>query len=489
MSAINAVRGWIAVGVAIVVATGIGLLGYLVPTAQPPAAGSSQPMLGRTSSVCTTGTLNAGKSSDSAESQVYAVAAKASANDTGTLTGRELGSADEGSAPLSVDTPGQGKILTGPQNSVQLTADGIMAGTSAGMVFGSTDSGEDRGLSLGACTSPVVDQWFTGLGAADRLRSQLVLSNPDDKQAEVDLTFFGPDGELSVPGGSGLLIPAGRSRTVSLQDLLGNLDGDVTVHVHASVGRVSAMARDLRSAADHTPTGADWHPASAAPANQQIIPAVPGGPGARKLIISNPGQRRANVKIEILGPDGPFTPADAGETSVEGQSVVEVEVSKGLAGQIGTVRVTSDQKVVSAVRSERIGKTKPNDIAINTAQPAITSLGLAPAAVVDGSETELAISNGGSAIATADVSLINLDGVSLYHERIPVAPGASIERRVTQAGPAYLQVKTPAGSQLYGGVTLRQLTGSVNGLAAAALITPSLAGSARGTQYDPHVAQ
>ncbi|HEY9291979.1 MAG TPA: DUF5719 family protein [Microlunatus sp.] len=489
MSAINAVRGWIAVGAAIVLATLIGLVGFVIPTAEAPAAGNTQPMLGRTSSVCTTGTLNSGSSSDSEESQVYAVAAKASANDTGTLTGRILGSSEDGAPPLSVDTPGQGKILSSPEGSVQLTTEGIMAGTSAGMVYGSTDSGEDRGLSLAPCTGPVVDQWFTGLGATDGLRSQLVLNNPDDKQAEVDLTFLGPDGELSVPGASGLIIPAGRSRTLSLQDLLDNVDGDVTVRVHASVGRVSAMARDLRSASDHAPTGADWHPASVAPTTQQVIPAVPGGPGARKLIISNPGERRANVKIEVLGPDGPFTPAGVGETSVEAQSVVEVEISKGLAGQIGTVRVSSDQKVVSAVRSERTGKSKPNDIAINTAQPAITTLGLAPAAVVDGSETELAISNGGTKVADADVSLINMDGVSLYHERIPVAPGASVERRVTQAGPAYLVVKTPAGSQLYGGVTLRQQSGDVYGLAAAGLITPSLAGSARTSQFDPQVGQ
>ena len=489
MSAINAVRGWIAVGAAIVAATLVGLVGFVIPTAGAPASGSTQPMSGRTSSVCTTGTLDSGKSSDSSESQVFGVAAKASADDTGTLTGRALGSSTEGAAPLSVDTPGQGDILKAPEGSLELNADGTMAGTSAGMVYGSTDSGEDRGLSLAACAGPVVDQWFTGLGAADRLRSQLVLSNPDDKQAEVDLTFYGSDGEVSVPGGSGLIIPAGRSRTLSLQDLLDHVDGDVTVRVHASVGRVSAMARDLRSGSDHSPTGVDWHPASVAPATSQVIPAVPGGPGARKLIISNPGDRRANVKIEILGPDGPFTPADAGETSVEAGSVTEVEISKGLAGQIGSVRLTSDQKVVSAVRSERTGKSKPNDIAINTSQSPITSLGLVPAAVVDGSETELAISNGGSKIANADVSLINMDGVSLYHEKIPVAPGASVERRVTQAGPAYLQVLTPAGSQLYGGVTLRQQTGGVYGLAASGLITPGLAGSARTSKFDPQVGQ
>ena len=135
------------------------------------------------------------------------------------------------------------------------------------------------------------------------------------------------------------------------------------------------------------------------------------------------------------------------------------------------------------------GRFVPNDIAIETSQPAINEIGIAPAAVVDGAETELAISNGGEAGTTVDVALYNLDGVSLYTEKIPIVPGGSIERRVTQAGPAYLVVKAPKGAHVYGGTTLRQQTGDVYGLASAALITPGLAGTARTSAVDPQVAQ
>ncbi|MBO0812384.1 MAG: hypothetical protein J2P23_10105, partial [Microlunatus sp.] len=335
-----------------------------------------------------------------------------------------------------------------------------------------------------------VDQWFTGLGATPGLRSQLVLTNPDDRQAQVDLEFFDSRGPLSVPGATGLIIPADSSRTLSLEDLLGRAKGDIAVQVKASVGRVAAIARDLQSGGRfNTPTGVDWHAASAAPATTQIIPAIPGGPGHRQLTIFNPNERRADVKIEILGPDGPFAPADAATLSISPHASAGVDVANGLAEAIGTVRVNSNQPVVSSVRSELPADKGAPDIAVNSAQPPISGLAMAPAAVIDGSETEFAVSNGADKISKADVTLYNADGVSIYHEKIPVPPGGTIERRVSQAGPAYLVVRTPDGSKLYGGITLRQQGGRVAGLAAAALVTPGLAGQGRTPVEDAQVGQ
>jgi len=496
-SVIRKATGPAAVVVAAAAAAAVGAAGVLVPVQQPDPTTAAAPLQGRTSTVCTTGTLDSNSSgssgssgdSDSSESQVYGATAKAEAGATGSLTGRYLGAGDSGSPVLSITNQGQGKIISSPENSVVLVADGVLAGASAGMVYGNADTGEDRGLSLGPCSAPVVEQWFTGLGATDTLRSQLVLTNPDDRQASVDLEFFGPKGPLSVPGGSGLIIPAGTSRTLSLEDLLGKVDGDISVRVKAGVGRIAAVARDLQADDKSTPTGVDWHPASAAPATTQIVPAIPGGSGSRSLVIFNPGQRRADAKIEILGPDGPFAPADAATVTVNPGSAASVDIASGLAKTIGTVRVTSDQPVVSAVRSDRPADKGAGDIAINTAQQPINGIALAPAAVVDGSETEFAISNGGTKISDADVTLYNTEGVSLYHERIPVPAGGSIERRISQAGPAFLVVRTPDNSALYGGITLRQDPHGVSGLAAAAFVTPGLAGRGRTPVDDPRVAQ
>lgn len=482
-------RGWIALGVAIVVGGAIGVGGTLLPAEQPSASGDAPALTGRTSSVCTTGTLDENGGTENPNTQVIGATAKVQTGATGSLTGRALGDRGSGEAPLSIEAQGQGKIINGAEQSVELTADGILAGASAGMVFSSSEDGEERGLSLGPCVTPKVEQWFTGLGASEQLRSQLVISNPDDRQAEVDLEFYGEDGLMSVPGAAGLIIPAGRSRTLSLEDLLGETDDVITVKVRANVGRVAAIARDLRADEEGTPTGVDWHPASVLPAKVQVIPAIPGGPGVRRLTVANPSDRRVEAGIEVMGPEGAFAPVDADEITVEAHSVATLDVAEGLAEHIGSIRVTSEQPVLTAVRSERTGDSRAEDIAIQTSQPPITGIGIAPGAVVDGSETEMALSNGGKQTVTARVSVLNLDGVSLYDEEIPIPAGGSIERRVTQAAPAYIVVRAPEGTQVYGGFTLAQSGGDVYGTAAAPLITPGLAGRGRPSENDPRIAQ
>ncbi len=494
MSPRHAVRGWIAAGLAVVAAVGIGFGGRYLPvdTATGTAEGATSAPTGRTSSVCTTSTatdpsFSAG--SGTTGSQVYAVAARVRAGAAGSLTGRDLGAAESGRPTLSITSQGDGDTLQNPDHAVVLTADGAMAAGSAAMVYGRSQHGQDRGLSLAPCTAPAVDQWFTGLGASATRSSQLVLSNPDDRQAQVDLSFYGPDGLMSVPGATGLTVPAGSGRTLSLEQLLGGLDGEIAVEVKATTGRVAAIARDLRAARNHTPTGADWHPVSVPPATRQILPAIPGGDGTRDLVVTNPGKRRADVRIEVLGPDGPFAPAGAAETSVDAGSATTIDVAQGLAGRIGTLRVTSTQPVVTAVRSETTGAKNPTDIAVETSQPVISPLGIAPVGVVGGAHTEFALSNDGVHIATAVVTLTDLDGVRLYQEQIPVPPGGSVERRVNQAGPAYLTVRSTAGARLYGGLTLRQSSGDVSGLASAGFVTPGVAGRPRVSSHDPHVGQ
>lgn len=481
-------RGWIAIAAAIVLAAGIGLGGHFLPVMRPATADTTGPVQGETSSVCTTGS-GSSDDADSAGSEVYGATAPSQGNATGSLSGRPLGSDGSGTAPLSIASSGQGGVLSDPDGTVVLTADGVMASSSAGMVYGATEEGENRGLSLGPCTGPAVEHWFTGLGATDTMRSQLVLSNSDETQAEVDLRFFGPNGQVNVPGGSGMIIPGGRERTISLQDLLGDTKGPVTVHVAARSGRVSAMARDLRSDDDATPTGADWHPASLAPATEQVIPAIPGDTGDRTLVVNNPGQQRAEVSIEVLGPQGSFTPTGTSEISVEPQQSEELDLTEGLSGAIGTVRVRSDQPVVTAAQAETVGRSKPTDISVAVPQSPIASVGLVPAGVVDGAKTEMALSNGGDEPVTVGVELINTEGVGLYSEEIPIPPGGSIERRISQAGPGFLVARVPDGAEVYGGVSHRQVSGNVFGLAGAGFVTPGLAGPGKKIAQQPDAAQ
>ncbi|MBO0812383.1 MAG: hypothetical protein J2P23_10100, partial [Microlunatus sp.] len=140
------VTGTFAVIVAAAAAGAIAAVGYLIPVQRPDAAQAvAQPMQGRVSSVCTTGTLT-GRHTDSSESTVYGSATRADDGASGSLTGRLLGDGDTGNPKLSIDKQGQSKTIKSPPRSVVLVADGVLAGASAGMVYGSANSGEDRGL-------------------------------------------------------------------------------------------------------------------------------------------------------------------------------------------------------------------------------------------------------------------------------------------------------------------------------------------------------
>ena len=54
-----------------------------------------------------------------------------------------------------------------------------------------------------------------GVGATAAYRTDLVLTNPDAGQAEVDLRFYGRNGLVVVPGSPGLVIEGGSTRTIS----------------------------------------------------------------------------------------------------------------------------------------------------------------------------------------------------------------------------------------------------------------------------------
>lgn len=389
------------------------------------------------------------------------------------------------------------------------------------MVYGSDHSGKDRGLSLGPCASPVVDQWFAGLGATAQSDSRLVLTNPDTRQAEVDLDVYGKHGRLQVPGTTGMKIPAGQHRVVSLPDMIndaGTKDGekkaadtgDIAVRVRASSGRVAAIARDRRSD-DGMPNGAAWHPSSAAPAKHQLIPAIPGGDGSRKVTITSPNRRRTDVKVRALGADGPFTPAGADAVSVGADSSKTVDVAKGLATHPGALRISSERPVTAAARAIRpaptrkSGETGQGDIAIQTAQRPIRGFRVLPAAVMPDTTSELALGNAGDTATTVTVELFTLDGSrSSARKKLSIGAGSTIKRSMNEAGPGYLVVRSAPSAAVQGGITLKRpiprgtSTSGANrdkgsrsrrGLASAALITPHVPATAPRVVHGFHVAQ
>ena len=448
--------------------------GLLLPVQQPAFRSSPAPVVGRTNVTCTPA-VAAG-----ARAQLAAAALRPAPGREGRLTATQVGG---GKVNLQLKDQGRAVLLPGPARPAILQGDGVMATASTAMMFSRAGSGSLAGLMSAPCGAPATDHWFVGVGATTDHRTDLVLTNPDQGEAEVDLRFYGRTGLVVVPGSPGLVIEGRSSRTVSLESLV-EAEGPLTVAVRASAGRVSAMALERRS--DGTASrGADWQPSSVPPTSGLVIPGVPEGAGARQLVVVNPGSERAEVSVELLGVEGPFAPAGAEQLVVQPESSTTVDLTTGLAGQAANVRLTSTRPVTAAVESISAEPEQDPDLAVQPAVIPINRAGIVALASADGVDAQFTLSNGGPAEVTVSYDVVDYAGTSLRTDDIVVIPGGTVTRRITSPAPAYLVVRAPNGSQVYGAVVYSGTVGRTAGLSSIPITSPDQAGVAPQVRFDP----
>lgn len=470
--------GALSAGIAVVVVAVIGVGGTLLPAQQNTFTPAPVPVSGRTSSSCPT------SPEEDATATLSAVAVRSAPGRTGTLTATPVGA---GEAALTLDEQGKARQVTAPARPVIMQAEGVMATAASAMMFSQARSGSLTGLMAAPCTTPATEHWFAGVGASPDRRTSLILTNPDDGQAEVDLRFYGRSGIVVVPGSPGLIIEGRGSRTVAL-DTLVRVEGPLSVSVRASQGRVSAMALDRRSRGAQA-EGAEWQPASVLPTTAMVLPGVPEGAGARELVVVNPGTERAEVAVEVLGIEGPFAPVGAETLVVPPETTATVGLTAGLAGQSGSIRLSSTQPVTAAVESiSAVSGARP-DLAVQPAVAPLTRTGVVALATVSGIDSELTLSNGGDVEAAVSFEVVSHEGVRLRSDDLVVVGGGTVTRRLTSPAPSYLVVRTPAGSAVYGSVTYSWPEGNVAGLASVPITSPDLSGRAPEINSDPALGQ
>jgi hypothetical protein len=455
----------------------VGGGGSLIGAQSATFSPSRIPLVGRTSTVCTVGPAVSGSSAT-----IEAVVNREFPGRAGSLTGTRLG---DSASTMILKDQGRGRLLTGQISTMVLQGEGVMATASTGAVVETGVSGEQGGLMAAPCTVPATQAWLVGVGAEPGNRSELTLTNPDDTHAEVDIQFFAADGIKVVAGSSGVVIDGHSSRTLSLESLVGAA-GPLSVSVQASTGRVSAVARDLRSD-NLRPVGADWHTSSLSPSTKMIIPAIPEGAGDRKLDLVNPGTVPAQVRVQVLGQLGAFSPAGATTVTVPAGSTVSADLQAGLATQPGAVRLTSDQPISGAVVSTSQRPNAQPDIAIQPALPPVVRTGVVALATADGLDSELILSNGANSDAEVSLQVLSYDGVSLRQDHVLVPANSTSTRRLNSPAPSYLVVSVPDGSAVHGGVVLTQPDGAVAGLASLTLTSPDVATRAPDVVGDPQV--
>lgn len=232
--------------------------------------------------------------------------------------------------------------------AIRAYGDGTLAPGLVADQWGRDPGGRGRGMASTACAPAASEFWFVGGGAIAGRQTRIVLVNPDETAAVVDVVIRGPEGLIDAPAGRGLVVK-GQSRLVVRLDVLAPGATATAVQVLARTGRVGASVDDEQRAGLAN-VGTDWVPQAAAPATTVYVPGVMNGSGARVLSVSAPGADDAIVSIRVISADGTYAPAERSRVEVPADSVVTLDMSPVLDRSPATLELTSDVPIVAGMR-------------------------------------------------------------------------------------------------------------------------------------------
>lgn len=214
--------------------------------------------------------------------------------------------------------------------------------------WGRDPGGRGRGMASTACATAASEFWFVGGGAIAGRQTRIVLVNPDETAAVVDVVIRGPEGVIDAPAGRGLVVK-GQDRLVVRLDVLAPGVTATAVQVLARTGRVGASVDDEQQSGLAN-VGTDWVPQAAPPARRVYVPGIINGAGARVLSIAAPGGDDALVDVRVITADGTYAPAERARVEVPADSVVTLDMAPILDKQPATLELTADVPIVAGVR-------------------------------------------------------------------------------------------------------------------------------------------
>ncbi|MGV8845668.1 DUF5719 family protein [Tessaracoccus sp.] len=265
--------------------------------------------------------------------------------------------------------------------------------------------------------------------------TDLLVVNPDASEAIVDLTLYGPDGEIVALGARGIAVAPHSSRVIALSVLAPDV-GPVGVEYRASRGRVTVVART------DTPSALDAATASA-PGTQHWLPGIPQGATSATVLLSNPGTGRAVVEITAQGTSLAYQPEGGTGVSVPPRSTIAVALAASLAGEATGLSITSDVDVAVGLSTGAEG-----DPALSTPVVAARELG----AFTSGAGV-VQLSNPGDAAATATLTVDVIDGESSTSD-LTIAPGATSVVALGAGTAAGHRISVTSDRELFGAVVL-----------------------------------
>ena len=375
------------------------------------------------------------------------------------VTARRLDGGAADPVPLAV-APSSAAEVPG-EGAVQVRAAGEGAPGLSVQTSVLVDAGAVRGLATDLCAPAAPESWLVGGGTVVGESGVLLLANPDDEDAVVDVTVLSAEGPVDERPGRGLGVPA-RGRLAVPLDELAPERSRLALRVRATTGRVAAAVRVERSDGV-VPRGVDVA-ARTALGEELVVPGLPAGPGARALVLANPGDVPVRARVEVTALDGQFVPEGLDAVEVPAQSTAAVDLTGVLAATPAAVRVTADGPLAAAGTAEDAGEGDRRDTATWAAVPALAGPVLVPDVALGPVDPVLVLS-ALSGDAVAEVSVLPAEGgpaVAVPPRRVDVPGGRTVVVPVASlvpagtAGRVAVQVAPdPVGSPLHAGLLLR----------------------------------
>lgn len=271
--------------------------------------------------------------------------------------------------PVDAEAPDAG----GGPIAIATAPGAVDAGMLAGGQSQRVDAETVAGFAAAACTEPVAEAWFAAGSTEVGRTTLLLLANPGEVTASVDVRVSTETGAVEAPAGLGLLVEPGTQRVVSIAGLA---PGAASPVVHVTSSGAIAASLEQTSIDGLAPSGLDLVGATAAPATSQVIPGVV-VPQAGGLAVEEdhadgdahpivrllaPGAEAVDVTVSVL-PESGAEGAVFDATLQPGQ-VSDVPLGELAAGSY-TVRVEGDGPVVAGARATTAvaGEPAPADLA------------------------------------------------------------------------------------------------------------------------------
>ena len=412
----------------------------------------------------------------------------ASASGKGAATASSLGApavvggANPGTvnpSSFELSDAGTGKTLAAPR--VLTTAGSAGTALESGAQSQSIATSEFVGLTSATCAAASGDAWLAGGATSVGRTTLLLLANPTDVAATVTLQIFGENGAVSAPGMSGIPVPAGGQRVLSLAGFAPDLVSPV-VHVESTGGQVVANL-EQSTTRGLVAGGIDFVGTEENPVTTTVIPGVVltgtdavqsqlGQDGfddlATTLRVYLPSTKAATASISVIAEAGSAT-GKAIKTKLQPGVVADLPLD-GLSDGSYTIIIKSKSPLIASVRVSTAGTAKDasaTDFAWLAAAPLLTRPALV--SIAPNMTTALHLENPTS--KEEDVVLDSGDGTTTTVK----VPADSAATALVTAGQTY---KLSGYARLYASVS-----GTTDGGVTGYVVTPSASGQTPITIY------